>query len=92
LSHMDANGYDIVQPELGDSGMSTQPMLDLSAGYVQRALDQLPKQGDGDPWRVQMNYSHDVEQLRHGSVTDPHLHFGAANHAASRTPEAPAWV
>jgi monooxygenase len=92
LSHMDANGYDIVQPELGDSGMSTQPMLDLSAGYVQRALDQLPKQGDGDPWRVQMNYSHDVEQLRHGSVTDPHLHFGAANHAASRIPEAPAWV
>jgi monooxygenase len=92
LSHMDANGYDIVQPELGDSGMSTQPMLDLSAGYVQRALDQLPKQGDGDPWRVQMNYYHDVEQLRHGSVTDPHLHFGAANHAASRIPEAPAWV
>jgi len=92
LSHMDANGYDIVRPELGDSGMSTQPMLDLSAGYVQRALDQLPKQGQGDPWRVQMNYYHDVEQLRHGSVTDPHLHFGAANHAVSRIPEEPAWV
>ncbi len=92
LSHMDANGYDIVQPELGDSGMSTRPMLDLSAGYVQRAHDRLPKQGDGDPWRVQMNYYHDVEQLRHGSVTDPHLHFGAANHAASRIPEARAWV
>ena len=90
--YLDANGYDIVRPELGDSGMSTQPMLDLSAGYVQRAHDQLPKQGEGDPWRVQMNYYHDVEQLRHGSVTDPHLHFGAANHAVSRIPEEPAWV
>jgi cation diffusion facilitator CzcD-associated flavoprotein CzcO len=92
LSHMDANGYDIAQPELGDSAMSTQPMLGLGAGYIQRAVDQLPKQGEGDPWRVQMNYYHDVEQLRHGSVTNPHLHFGAANHAASRIQEAPAWV
>src|SRR6476661_5333121 len=49
--------------------------LDLGAGYVQRALDQLPKQGMGDPWRVQMNYYYDVEQLREGSIVDPNLHF-----------------
>src|SRR5262249_25680332 len=85
LSHMDANGFDIAHAELVGPAMQTQPMLDLSAGYVQRALDQLPKQGEGDPWRVKMNYYHDVAQLREGSVVNPHLHFGAI-----RTPAASA--
>jgi monooxygenase len=63
--------------------MQTQPMLDLGAGYVQRALDQLPKQGMGDPWRVQMNYYYDVEQLREGSIVDPNLHFASSSQAAA---------
>jgi cation diffusion facilitator CzcD-associated flavoprotein CzcO len=92
LAHMDACGYDIARPELADPAMSTQPMLDLSAGYVQRALDQLPKQGEGDPWRVQMNYYHDIEQLREGSVVNPHLHFGCSNREASRIPAGSARV
>jgi hypothetical protein len=71
---------------LGDAGMQTQPMLGLSAGYVQRALDQLPKQGDSDPWRVQMDYNYDVEQLREGSVVNPHLHFGTSTRKVSQTP------
>jgi hypothetical protein len=90
LSHLDANGYDIARPELGDPGMPTQPMLDLSAGYVQRALDRLPKQGEGDPWRMQMNYYYDVEQLREGSVANPHLHFGSSNQAAGEASRIPA--
>jgi hypothetical protein len=92
---MDANGYDIARPELGDPGMQTQPMLDFSAGYVQRALDRFPKQGEGDPWRVQMNYYHDIEQLREGSVVNPHLHFGSSSRAkgeASRIPAGSARV
>ena len=28
-------------------GMETRPMLDFAAGYVQRALDRMPKQGVG---------------------------------------------
>ena len=83
LSHMDTHGYDIARPETGDDAMQTQPMLDLGAGYVQRALDQLPKQGMGDPWRVQMNYYYDVEQLREGSIVDPNLHFASSSQAAA---------
>ena len=86
LSHMDAQGFDIARAEIGDSDMQTRPMLDLSAGYVQRALDGMPKQGAGDPWRVQMNYYHDVEQLRKGSVVDPHLHL-ASSHKAVAEPQ-----
>ena len=83
LSHMDTHGYDIARPETGDDAMQTQPMLDLGAGYVQRALDQLPKQGMGDPSRVKMNYYHDVKQLREGSIVDPNLHFASSSQAAA---------
>jgi cation diffusion facilitator CzcD-associated flavoprotein CzcO len=78
LSHMDAQGYDIARAEVGDPGMQIRPLLDLSAGYVQRALDRMPKQGAGDPWRVSMNYYHDVEQLRRGSIVDPNLYFASS--------------
>jgi cation diffusion facilitator CzcD-associated flavoprotein CzcO len=90
LSHMDANGYDIACPEA--PAMATQPMLDLSAGYVQRALDRLPKQGQGEPWTVQMNYYYDVEHLRHGSVSNPHMRFRSATRAPSRIPAGSARV
>jgi hypothetical protein len=55
--------------------MQTRPLLDLSAGYVQRALTRMPKQGSGEPWRVSMDYYYDVERLREGSVDDPNLYF-----------------
>ena len=77
LSHMDARGHEIARPEIGD-GIETRPMLDLSAGYVQRAVDRIPKQGSGEPWRVSMNYYYDVEQLREGAVVDPNLHFSSS--------------
>jgi hypothetical protein len=75
LSHMDTRGYDIARPEVDDPGMQTRPLLDLSAGYVQRALTRMPKQGSGEPWRVSMDYYYDVERLREGSVDDPNLYF-----------------
>ncbi|MFI5510692.1 flavin-containing monooxygenase [Mycobacterium sp. NPDC051804] len=84
LSHMDAQGYDIARAEVAEAGMATRPMLDLSAGYVQRALDRLPKQGDGEPWRVSMNYYYDVGMLREGSVVDPHLQFESSEQAVAQ--------
>ena len=75
LSHMDTRGYHIARAEVDDHGIETRPMLDFAAGYVQRALDRIPKQGSGEPWRVSMNYYYDVEQLREGSVDNPNLHF-----------------
>ena len=83
LSHMDAQGYDIARPEIGDPVCETRPMLDFAAGYVQRALDRIPKQGSGDPWRVSMNYYYDVEQLREGLVVDPHLHLASSGKAVA---------
>ena len=33
-----------------------RPLLDLTSGYVQRAIDRFPQQGDRGPWRVRQNY------------------------------------
>ncbi|MEV6930577.1 NAD(P)/FAD-dependent oxidoreductase [Dactylosporangium sp. NPDC051485] len=77
LAHMDAHGYDVCRPEPADPGMATRPLLDFGAGYIQRALDLLPRQGDRAPWLTSMSYHSDVKLLRHGRIADPELHFAA---------------
>ncbi|MEH3129899.1 MAG: NAD(P)/FAD-dependent oxidoreductase [Mycolicibacterium neoaurum] len=79
LSHMDARGVDQVRPVLTDRDMPTLPLLDFAAGYVQRAIDRLPRQGTRGPWQMTMNYTVDAQVLRNGPVTDDCLQF-------SRTP------
>ncbi|HZQ32804.1 MAG TPA: NAD(P)/FAD-dependent oxidoreductase [Mycobacterium sp.] len=74
LAHMDAHGYDTCRPE-APSGLATRPLLEFSAGYVQRAVDQLPRQGADGPWQMVMDFRRDVEVLRNGPVTDEHLTF-----------------
>ena len=75
LAHMDAHGYDTCYPELGDTDMATRPLLDFDAGYIKRAVDQLPRQGDSGPWQMVMDFRRDVEVLRDGPVTDDSLRF-----------------
>lgn len=50
-------------------------MGDLSAGYIKRAQDELPKQGDRYPWRVEHNYLKDRRMLLKDSITDEWLDF-----------------
>ena len=54
----------VVCPVLPEEGLDTMPIVDLSAGYIQRALDSLPKQGKEMPWRLHMNYLLDSWALR----------------------------
>ncbi|BEL05561.1 NAD(P)/FAD-dependent oxidoreductase [Actinoplanes sichuanensis] len=78
LHHMGTHGYDICRPEVADPHMPTRPFLDFGAGYIQRVVDQLPRQGDRMPWLTSMDYQSDVRVLRADAVTDPELHFGRA--------------
>ncbi|MEU6577544.1 NAD(P)/FAD-dependent oxidoreductase [Streptomyces sp. NPDC046805] len=75
LAHMDTYGQDICRPEVADPSMPTRPFLDFAAGYIQRVVDQLPRQGDRMPWLTSMDYHSDVKLLRADSVVDPELHF-----------------
>lgn len=89
LTHMDVHGYDICYPHNSDPEMVTRPLLDFAAGYVQRSIDQLPRQGASAPWLMSMDYREDVKLLRPGAGTDPNLRF-ADSAATSSAPVATA--
>lgn len=80
LRYMDDHGHAAVTP-VADPGMPTAPFTSFAAGYLRRALDDLPRQGTRHPWRISPTYSADVRLLRRGPVTDPALRFGQPGEA-----------
>jgi monooxygenase len=78
LNHMDACGYAQCVPDDSDPTIERQPMIDFSSGYVQRAIDQFPKQGSKPPWRLHQNYPRDILGLRFGSVEDGAMRFSGS--------------
>ena len=77
LAHMDAHGYDTMVPVAEDPTIERRPLHDFTAGYVQRAIDEFPKQGSRGPWTIEMSYAADRARLREGPVEDPALRFSA---------------
>ncbi len=73
LSYMDNRGFTAVRPVV-DPTMETRPVLDFGAGYVQRAVANLPKQGTREPWTMSMNYYKDRKSFA-ADVADPNLVF-----------------
>jgi monooxygenase len=78
LAHLDKTGAAWCAPRLRDPSITELPFLDLSAGYVRRSLDQLPKSGSKGPWRLRMNYLIDAFALPRGAVDDGTMEFGRA--------------
>ncbi|HEY1076777.1 MAG TPA: NAD(P)/FAD-dependent oxidoreductase [Fontimonas sp.] len=77
LKHMDKHGYRQCMPRNLDPDMPELPLIDFSSGYVQRAIDQLPKQGARTPWRLHQNYVKDLLLLKYRSVVDEGMEFSA---------------
>ena len=75
LAHMDSRGYDTCVPVHDDPSVTEAPLLDFSAGYVLRSIDQFPRAGSRAPWRLGMSYAHDVVTLRHGKINDGAMRF-----------------
>ncbi|MGL6234472.1 MAG: flavin-containing monooxygenase [Segniliparus sp.] len=76
LGYMEANSLDTVWAA-ADPEMQTRPLLDFGAGYVQRSLEWLPKQGASAPWLMSMSYYEDRKNLRDTSVVDENLRFSS---------------
>ena len=51
------------------------PFMDFTSGYVLRALDQLPRQGDREPWRLRQSYLRDRRTIRRAALEDGVLRF-----------------
>jgi hypothetical protein len=75
LNHMQKSGTRKVVPRLQRGAVTEAPLMDFSAGYVLRSLDQFPKQGTERPWRVYQNYILDLISLRFSSLTRTALEF-----------------
>jgi len=73
LNHMDETGTSACTPRLrpSDADMELRPLLDqLSSGYIRRAADQQPKQGDREPWLNAQDYAKDKQMFRCEPVDD----------------------
>ena len=70
LNTMAKRGVRQATPHSDDTTMATEPFVDFSSGYIQRAAATLPKQGTKKPWRLNQNYALDLMALRYGSVDD----------------------
>ncbi|WP_123742484.1 flavin-containing monooxygenase [Saccharothrix texasensis] len=67
VAHMDRHGYASVVPT-PDRPLARRPLLDLASGYIQRAVDAFPRQGDRGPWRVRQNYVLDAVSTLRGDL------------------------
>jgi cation diffusion facilitator CzcD-associated flavoprotein CzcO len=75
LNHMDAHRYSQAVAEITDPSVVEEPILDFNSGYVLRALDQLPKQGSKEPWKLRQNYVVDSRSIRHSPIDDGAMQF-----------------
>jgi len=83
LNYMDERGLAVFVPQPPDPSSPVEPIMDLKAGYVLRAIEQLPKQGVHAPWRLHQNYVKDIRLLRHGPIDDA-MEFRARTGAAEQ--------
>jgi len=59
-----------------DQGMPKRDWIqDFSAGYMQRAMKALPRQGDHAPWLNTQNFTADKKMVRHAPLEDGRLIF-----------------
>jgi monooxygenase len=86
LKHMRRHGYDSVEAHL-DAEVGTRPLLDFQSGYVQRAIAELPRQGERSPWRVSMNYYADARTLRWSPIRDRRLRFSRRGDVLATAPD-----
>ena len=74
LAHLDRAGLRSAVP-VKDPTVGERPFMDLASGYIQRALDGLPRQGDRAPWQLKQNYLVDVRTIRRNKIDDGVLRF-----------------
>lgn len=75
LNRMDKLGVNTCIPQEDPTAIVDDEYIDFSSGYVQRALDRLPKQGKKAPWRNYQNYLKDIFLVRILSIKDSTLKF-----------------
>ncbi len=77
LNHMDRQQQKICTPLRNGRAVQEEPLIDFSSGYVQRAIQDFPRQGSVPPWKLYQNYAFDLFSLRHTRVDDGVMKFSS---------------
>lgn len=76
VQHMDKKGVRQVTPRDVNATKTKQPFINnMSSGYIQRVIDQIPQQGDSNPWLVHHNYFYDMGLFKLANLDDPNLEY-----------------
>ncbi len=75
LNYMDEKGLKQCTPRQKDPSLELKPFTDFSAGYIQRQINNLPKQGTKKPWMLKQNYLFDLMNIRRGDIENEVLEF-----------------
>ena len=78
LNRMDELGKKQCTPRLReeDKNMQLLPWIqDFSAGYMQRSMHLMPRQGDNGPWKNTQNYALDKKLIRSAELEDGAMQF-----------------
>ena len=86
LNTMKARGLRQVTPRVTGAPLEPEPCLTFSSGYVTRAMEKFPKQGNRKPWKLYQNYAKDLLTLKFGSVDDGMAFSNPAPRAAITAP------
>ncbi len=86
FNFMDKHHFKVVNPVSDPSLMLQDTILgSLSAGYVMRAADRIPRQGKKAPWQSSGNYLVDRDDLKKCGFEDGVLQFSAKGAAKTGT-------
>ncbi len=75
LGFMRRRGLRQCTAHVPDAGITAEPWVDFSSGYLQRSLAKFPQQGSKAPWKLYQNYLRDIALLRFGRIDDGALRF-----------------
>ena len=76
VNHMDKKGVRQVTPRDINTDTKKQPFINnMSSGYIQRVIDQIPQQGDRNPWLVHHNYFIDMGLFKLANLDHPSLEY-----------------
>jgi cation diffusion facilitator CzcD-associated flavoprotein CzcO len=79
INHVDSTDNDYFVPTLPAAGITEEPIMDFTSGYVLRSQDKMPRQGNVKPWKLNQNYVLDKLSLGMGSVVDDCMKFELAD-------------
>jgi len=75
LNHLREAGLRQCTPRNTDPTVVAAPVFDLTAGYMTRAADRMPKQGSRFPWQVHQSYLRDYQAMKLSGITDDAMQF-----------------